>query len=136
MVARKWLKNRMESHVSETDKPWPTEIRLKKDRKVLQVTFSNDESYEYSAEYLRVCAPSADVQGHSPDQKKTIPGKRNVEVLEIHPVGNYAVKLFFDDMFDNAIYSWTCLLAMGREHDTLWGDYLSELEQKGLSRDG
>jgi len=124
-----------ESPVNEPDEPWPTEIRLKKDRKVLQVSFASGESYEFSAEYLRVCAPSADVQGHTPDQKKTVPGKRNVEVLEVRPVGNYAVKLFFDDMFDNAIYSWRYLAKMGREYDTLWGTYLAELEEKGLSRD-
>lgn len=121
--------------VSDATKPWPTELRLSKDKKTLTIGFNTGESHALSAEYLRVASPSAEVQGHSPDQKQTVPGKRNVEIMKIEPIGNYAVKLFFDDMHDTGIYSWDYLLKLGREHDDIWGAYLAELEQKGLSRD-
>ena len=77
--------------------PWPTELRLRKDRKVLAVTFEDGESFELTAEYLRVRSPSAEVQGHSPSERRTVAGKQNVQILELHPVGNYAVRLVFDD---------------------------------------
>lgn len=121
--------------VSDATKPWPTELRLSKDKKTLTIGFNTGESHALSAEYLRVASPSAEVQGHSPDQKQTVPGKRNVEIMKIEPIGNYAVKLFFDDMHDTGIFSWDYLLKLGREHDDIWGAYLAELEQKGLSRD-
>ena len=84
--------------------PWPTELRLAKDRKALTVTFDTGESFALEAEYLRVMSPSAEVQGHSPDERKTVPGKRNVAILEVHPIGNYAVRLVFDDMHSTGIY--------------------------------
>lgn len=121
--------------MSDATKPWPTELRLSKDKKTLTIGFNTGESHALSAEYLRVASPSAEVQGHSPDQKQTVPGKRNVEIMKIEPIGNYAVKLFFDDMHDTGIFSWDYLLKLGREHDDIWGAYLAELEQKGLSRD-
>lgn len=121
--------------MSENTKAWPTEIRLSKDRRVLTVSFDNGERHEFSAEYLRVCSPSAEVQGHSPSQRKTVPGKRDVMVIEIEPVGNYAVKLHFDDLHNSGIYSWDYFLKLGNERETLWGGYLKELEDKGLSRD-
>lgn len=117
------------------DKPWPTELRLSKDRKVLTVSFNNGESHAFDAEFLRVSSPSAEVQGHSPDQRKTVPGKRNVEILKIDPVGNYAVRLHFDDMHNSGIYSWDQFMTFARERETLWENYLKELEEKGLSRD-
>jgi DUF971 family protein len=115
--------------------PWPTEIRLKKDRRALAVSFDSGESYELPAEYLRVTSPSAEVQGHSPEQRQTVPGKRNVEIMKVEPVGNYAVKLHFDDLHDTGIYSWTYLRTLGAEHEERWAQYLAELEEKGLSRD-
>ncbi|NRG18463.1 DUF971 domain-containing protein [Rhizobiales bacterium] len=121
--------------MSESKKPWPTEIRLKKGRKVLAVTFDDGQSHEYSAEYLRVCSPSAEVQGHSPSQRKTVPGKRDVAIMQIEPVGNYAVKLHFDDLHNSGIYSWDYFLKLADEREALWGGYLKELEEKGLSRD-
>jgi DUF971 family protein len=117
------------------EKPWPTELRLSKDRKTLTVTFDNGESNAYEAEYLRVCSPSAEVQGHSPEQRKTVPGKRAVEILKIDPVGNYAVRLHFDDMHSSGIFSWEYFLTLARDRETLWGGYLKELEEKGLSRE-
>lgn len=115
--------------------PWPTEVRLNKDRNRLTVTFDDGETHTLEAEYLRVLSPSAEVQGHSPDQKQTVPGKRLVEIMQIEPVGNYAVRLVFDDMHSTGIYSWPYLLRLGRDRETLWADYVSELEAKGLSRE-
>jgi DUF971 family protein len=115
-------------------KPWPTELRLHKDRKTLSVAFDDGEAFDLAAEYLRVMSPSAEVQGHSPDERKTVGGKRNVAVLEVKPIGNYAVRLVFDDMHSTGIYSWDYLLELGREHDAMWQEYLGELAGKGLSR--
>ncbi|ADZ71231.1 gamma-butyrobetaine hydroxylase-like domain-containing protein [Polymorphum gilvum] len=121
--------------MSATDTAWPTEIRLKSDKKTLVVSFDTGESHEYSAEYLRVCSPSAEVQGHSPEQKKSVPGKRAVAILKIEPVGNYAVRLHFDDLHATGLYTWAYFLELGRDRDRHWGGYLRELEAKGLSRD-
>ena len=116
-------------------RPWPTELRLAKDRKVLHVSFDSGDAFALDAEYLRVVSPSAEVQGHSPDERKTVPGKRNVAILEVHPIGNYAVRLVFDDMHSTGIYSWDYLMELGRNRDAKWRDYLDELAGKNLSRD-
>lgn len=113
---------------------WPTEIRLSKDRRNVTVTFDNGESHTLSAEYLRVYSPSAEVQGHSPEQRQTVPGKEAVEVVRIEPVGNYAVRLHFSDRHDTGLFTWSYLRQLGREHDALWPRYLQELASKGLSR--
>lgn len=115
--------------------PWPTEIRLKQDRRILAVSFDDGARHELAAEYLRVMSPSAEVQGHSPEQRQTVPGKENVEIIKIEPVGNYAVKLHFDDMHNTGIYSWSYLRRLGEERDERWAQYLAELEEKGLSRE-
>src|SRR5438270_8775809 len=114
--------------------PWPTELRLRKDRKTLSVTFDNGESFDLAAEYLRVRSPSAEVQGHSPDERKTVGGKRNVAILEVVPIGNYAVRLVFDDLHSTGIYSWDYLAELGRKYEVYWQDYLAELAGKGLTR--
>jgi DUF971 family protein len=119
---------------SRASTPWPTELRLHKDRKALTITFDNGESFELSAEYLRVKSPSAEVQGHSPDERKTVSGKKNVAILEVHPVGNYAVRLVYDDMHSTGIYSWDYLYSLGRNRSAYWQDYLDELAGKGLAR--
>jgi DUF971 family protein len=116
------------------NKPWPTELRLRKDRKTLDVTFDNGESFALAAEYLRVRSPSAEVQGHSPDERRTVGGKRNVAILEVNPVGNYAVRLVFDDLHSTGIYSWDYLIELGRNRERYWQDYLDELAGKGLAR--
>ena len=118
-----------------TAKRWPTELRLAKDRRSLRVSFDDGASFELPAEYLRVTSPSAEVQGHSPSERKTVAGKRHVEILAVEPVGNYAVKLRFDDLHDTGIYGWDYLYELGAKHDERWADYLSELEAKGLSRE-
>ena len=115
-------------------KPWPTELRLHKGGKALTVAFDNGESFDLSAEYLRVRSPSAEVQGHSPAERKTIGGKRSVAVLEVKPIGNYAVRLVFDDLHSTGIFSWDYLHALGANRDANWQEYLEELAGKGLSR--
>ena len=121
--------------MSEVSAPKPTEIRLKKDRRSLLVTFDDGVAFEHSAEYLRIASPSAEVQGHSPDQKVTVPGKRNVEIMSVEPVGNYAIRISFDDLHSTGIFSWVYLRRLGEEYDTIWNAYLDELDQKRLSRD-
>ena len=113
---------------------WPTELRLAKDRRTLTVTFDDGEGFALPAEYLRVKSPSAEVQGHSPDERKTVPGKQNVMILEVQPVGNYAVRLVFDDLHSTGIFSWDYLLDLGRNQRSYWQDYLDELAAKGLKR--
>jgi DUF971 family protein len=115
--------------------PWPTELRLHKDRKALSVRFDSGENFTLPAEYLRIKSPSAEVQGHSPDQRITVPGKINVMILEVIPVGNYAVRLVFDDMHSTGIFGWGYLRDLGRNHGKYWQDYLDELTSKSLSRE-
>ncbi len=116
-------------------KRWPTEIRLAKDKRTLTVAFDDGTRFDLAAEYLRVVSPSAEVQGHSPSERKTVPGKRDVQIIGVEPVGNYAVKLVFDDMHDTGIYGWDYLHAIGAGHGERWANYLAELDAKGLSRD-
>jgi DUF971 family protein len=114
--------------------PWPTELRLRKDRKTLAVTFDSGESFDLAAEYLRVRSPSAEVQGHSPSERRTVSGKQDVQILELHPVGNYAVRLVFDDTHSTGIFSWDYLFELGQNREKYWHDYLAELAEKNLSR--
>ena len=113
----------------------PTEIRLKKVEKILEVDFDNGESFALPAELLRVESPSAEVQGHGPGQKQIVSGRRHVGIMELEPVGNYAIRIKFDDLHDTGIYSWDLLYHMGEEKDRLWKEYLDALADKGLSRD-
>ncbi|HTT48991.1 MAG TPA: DUF971 domain-containing protein [Pseudolabrys sp.] len=117
------------------DQAWPSELRLHKDRRTLTVTFDGGERFDLPAEYLRVKSPSAEVQGHSAEERKTVPGKRNVEIIEVLPVGNYAVRLTFDDLHSTGIFGWEYLRDLGRNYAAYWQDYLDELAGKGLSRD-
>jgi DUF971 family protein len=114
--------------------PWPTELRLHKDGKTLTVAFDNGESFDLAAEYLRVRSPSAEVQGHSPAERRTVGGKRDVAILELHPVGNYAVRIVFDDLHSTGIFSWDYLFELGQNRERYWRDYLEELAAKNLSR--
>ena len=116
-------------------KSWPTELRLSKDRRTLRVAFEDGAAYDLPAEYLRVTSPSAEVQGHSPSERKTVPGKRNVEIIGIEPVGNYAVKLVFDDMHSTGLYGWDYLYELGAQQAEKWQNYLAELDEKALSRE-
>ncbi|MBA4783123.1 MAG: DUF971 domain-containing protein [Rhizobiales bacterium] len=113
---------------------WPKELRVSKDKRSLTVLFEDGASYTHSAEYLRVTSPSAEVQGHSPSQRQTVPGKRDVEIMALEPVGNYAVRITFTDLHNTGIFSWAYLRTLGEEFDTRWAGYLSELAEKGLTR--
>ena len=122
-------------NAAETTQPWPTELRLHKDRKTLTVAFDDGERFDLAAEYLRVRSPSAEVQGHSPSERRTVGGKQEVQILELHPVGNYAVRIVFDDMHSTGIFSWDYFLKLGRDQARMWRAYLDELAAKGLTRD-
>lgn len=115
--------------------PWPVEIRLKSADKVLEIDFDSGETFRLPAEYLRVESPSAEVQGHSPSQKQIVAGRRHVGILGVEPVGNYAIRIKFDDMHDTGIYSWTYLHELGRAQERRWRAYLAELEKRSLSRE-
>jgi len=112
----------------------PTELKLNKDKNNLKVTYDDGKLFDFSTEYLRVMSPSAEVQGHSPDQRKTVPGKKSVTITNIEPVGHYAVKITFDDGHDTGVYSWKHLYEIGENRDFLWDRYISELEEHGKSR--
>jgi DUF971 family protein len=115
--------------------PVPTEIRYERATRVLTVTFDDGARFALPAEYLRVESPSAEVQGHGPSQKQTVPGRRHVGITAIEPVGQYAVRLVFDDLHDTGIFSWEYLHEIGREQDARWNAYLKALQARGLSRD-
>jgi DUF971 family protein len=115
--------------------PWPRELRLKSAEKVLEVTFEDGAHFRLPAEYLRVESPSAEVQGHGPSQKQLVHGRAQVAIRAVEPVGNYAVRLVFDDGHDTGIYSWRYLHELGREQETRWRQYLAALAKAGLSRD-
>ncbi len=114
---------------------WPTEIRYKKDVKILEVDFDDGAAFRFPAELLRVESPSAEVQGHNPDDKKTVPGRRHVGIDSMDPVGNYAIRINFDDSHNTGIFTWQYLYEMGQKQDGLWLDYLDALTEQGLSRD-
>ena len=114
---------------------WPVEIRLPKDRRTLRVAFDDGRTFDLPAELLRVTSPSAEVQGHSEAERKTVGGKRNVTILSVDPVGNYAVRLGFDDMHSTGIYSWAFLHDLGVNAARRFQDYLDDIKAKGLDRD-
>ncbi len=101
----------------------------------LEFSFEDGSQFSYPAELLRVESPSAEVQGHGPSQKQIVSGRRHVGIMEIEPVGNYAVRIRFDDLHDTGLYSWDYLYRLGAEQADIWAAYLAALEQSGLSRD-
>jgi DUF971 family protein len=113
----------------------PTEIRVSKDKKLLTVSFADGQKFEVEAELLRVRSPSAEVQGHSPDQRQLVFGKRNVGIMKIHPIGNYAIRIEFDDMHNTGIFSWEFLRELGESKVDEWAAYESELKEAGKKRD-
>ena len=112
----------------------PSKLTVRKDKKSLEIAFGEDEVYELTAEMLRVLSPSAEVQGHSPEQRKTIGGKRNVEIMSMEPVGNYAVRITFDDMHNTGIFSWSYFRELGQNKEERWTEHLAELAEKNISR--
>jgi DUF971 family protein len=115
--------------------PWPTELRVNRAEKLLIVTFDDGARFELPAELLRVESPSAEVKGHGPGQKTIVAGRRHVGIMDLEPVGNYAVRIMFDDLHNTGMYSWDYLYHLGRNRERLWAEYLAALEQRGLSRD-
>ncbi|OYW58940.1 MAG: hypothetical protein B7Z15_23295 [Rhizobiales bacterium 32-66-8] len=114
--------------------PWPVELRVIEDRHALKVTFEDGAEYTLPAEYLRVESPSAEVQGHAPHEKQTVPGKRQVRIVEVEQVGAYAVRLVFDDGHQTGIYTWPYLWTLGAEQEEKFAAYLDALKAQGLAR--
>ncbi len=115
--------------------PVPTALDYNRSEKLLTISFEDGQSFAIPAELLRVESPSAEVQGHGPSQKVTVAGRRHVAIMDIEPVGHYAVRLVFDDLHDTGLYTWATLYRLGRDQDQIWLDYLSALDAQGLSRD-
>lgn len=115
---------------------WPVEIRVKSAEKRLEIDFDDGKAFALPAELLRVESPSAEVQGHGPGGKTLVPGKRNVGIAGVDAVGNYAIRIRFDDGHDTGIFSWTYLRELGERQDEMWNAYLAALSARGLSRDG
>ena len=114
---------------------WPTEIRLKKTERLLEIDFDDGGAFRLPAEYLRVESPSAEVQGHGPGQKQLVAGRAEVAIKALEPVGHYALRIVFDDGHDTGIYSWAYLHQLGREQERRWRNYLRALEASGQSRE-
>ena len=121
-------------HAAHDPDIWPTAFEVAADKRSLAVTFDNLEHFDLSAEYLRVSSPSAEVQGHSAAERKTVPGKQNVAIRDVQMVGNYAVRIVFDDGHDSGLFTWPYLADLGREQSTLWAIYIKELREKSLTR--
>ena len=115
--------------------PALTELRLNRADRTLELSFDDESRFTLSAEYLRVESPSAEVQGHRPGERKVIAGRQHVGIIGIEPVGNYAVRLIFDDLHDTGIFSWEYLHQLGREQDRRWQAYLDALASRGLRRE-
>jgi len=115
--------------------PWPVELRLRRAEKQLDIEFDDGKRFSLPAEYLRVESPSAEVQGHGPGEKIIVAERAHVGILDLEPVGNYAVRIKFDDLHDTGIFSWDYLYQLGVEHDRRWRDYLAAIAARGLSRE-
>jgi DUF971 family protein len=115
--------------------PWPVELRLKRAEKRLDIEFDDGKRFSLPAEYLRVESPSAEVQGHGPGDKIIVAERAHVGIIDLEPVGNYAVRIKFDDLHDTGIFSWDYLYQLGIEHDRRWPSYLTALAARGLSRE-
>ncbi len=113
----------------------PLNIVLHRRSQVLEIAFDSGESFHLPAEYLRTHSPSAEVQGHGPDQRVLVYGRKYIKIMAVEPVGNYALLLRFDDGHASGIFSWQVLAELGRNHERNWQAYLAALEQAGLSRE-
>ena len=114
---------------------WPVEIRVKRAERALEIDFDDGRRFRFPAEFLRVESPSAEVKGHGSGQQVTVAGRRHVGIVDVEPVGNYAIRILFDDLHDTGIYSWAYLHDLGQRQDELWNAYLARLAERGLSRD-
>ena len=115
--------------------PWPIELRVKSAERLLEIDFDDGTHFALPAEFLRVESPSAEVRGHGPGQKQIVAGRRHVGIVRVEPVGNYAVRIVFDDQHDTGLYSWSYLYELGQDRERLWSRYLGALAEAGLSRD-
>ncbi len=115
--------------------PRPTDIRLRKQSRVLELDYPGGERYALSWEFLRVHSPSAEVRGHHPSEAQLQTGKKNIGITELRPVGHYALQIIFDDGHDSGLYAWDYLYELCRDHDGLWQRYLDELHRAGATRD-
>jgi DUF971 family protein len=115
--------------------PKPEQVRLRRGSRVLELTYPGEAPYELSWEYLRVYSPSAEVRGHHPAEAVLQTGKKNVALVEVKPVGHYALQLVFDDGHDTGLYTWAYLRQLAAEREARWQAYLEDLEQAGASRD-
>jgi DUF971 family protein len=113
----------------------PEELRLKDQGRTLVISYAGGQSFALSAEQLRVESPSAEVKGHGPGQEVTVAGKRNVRIGRLEPIGNYAVRIVFDDGHSTGLYTWSYLRELGEERDARWSGYLAKLAAEGLARD-
>lgn len=111
--------------------PQPTDIKLKQASRTLVITFDNSQTFDYSCEFLRVYSQSAEVTGHAPGQEVLQLDKQNVNIDAISPVGNYAIRLHFDDGHDSGIYTWERLYDLGEHYQKYWVDYLRRLMRAG-----
>lgn len=118
---------------SET--PIPESIVAHQASRILELAYPGDRRYRLSFEFLRVYSPSAEVQGHGPGQEVLQTGKRNVGIVRIEPVGNYAIKPVFSDGHESGLYSWEVLHRLCLQHDALWNTYLKRLEAAGARRE-
>jgi DUF971 family protein len=116
-------------------RPWPTELRVNRAERLLTVVFDDGARFVLPAELLRVESPSAEVKGHGPGQKTIVAGRRHVGIMDLEPVGNYAVRIIFDDLHNTGMYSWDYLYHLGQNQERLWQEYFQALEARGLSRD-
>ena len=121
--------------ISNGEERWPVEIRLKRALKILEIEFDDGSCFQLPAELLRVESPSAEVMGHGAGQKTIVAGRRHVGIMGVEPVGNYAIRILFDDLHDTGIYTWRYLHELGRDKDRIWVAYLKALKERGLSRD-
>jgi DUF971 family protein len=113
----------------------PTEIKLHQSSRAMELSFADGTSFRLSYEFLRVYSPSAEVRGHGPGQETLQVGKRDVTIVELEPVGHYAVRPKFSDGHESGIYSWDYLYELGSDHDALWQRYLARLAAAGASRE-
>jgi DUF971 family protein len=116
-------------------KPWPTELRLKREERRLEIDFDDGVAFSLPAELLRVESPSAEVRGHGGEEKKIVTGKRMVAITGVEPAGHYAIRILFDDGHDTGLYTWVYLYELGLNQDRIFETYLKALAERGLSRD-
>ena len=121
--------------MSTQERPWPEEIKLDLQNATLDVRFDNGEAFKLGAEYLRVYSPSAEVRGHGAEKPKAVGGKRHVKIKDMKAIGNYAVRLLFDDGHDTGLYSWDYLYELGKDREKLWALYVERLSAEGGRRD-